>query len=825
MTPDAWQRIKTIFDSVVDLPTVEQAAAVRAACGEEGTVREEVERLLRGHAEAGTFLAEPLLKADPFVTPKEAASADSKSPGDSIGPYRILSVIGKGGMGEVYRATDTRMGRDVAIKIVSERFSERLDHEVRTIAALNHPNICTVYDVGPNYLVMEYLQGNPLTGPLPESEVIKKTEQIISALEAAHARGIVHRDLKPANILVMGDRLKLLDFGVARFSLPMPAPNERLATLTMSPGVIQMESLPSQSATLAEYADDVARRVLSVAGSLVGTPAYMSPEQSLGGSVDARSDIFSFGVVVYELISGRRPFNGDTMISLLGAIQKSEAPPFEASRPLKSLILKCLEKSPADRYQSVAEIRHSLEKVKAAQSDHQPSIAVLPFTMVGVNPEGEYFSEGLTDDVISALSSVNGLKVIARTSIFAFKGRTEDVRSIGETLGVTHLLEGSVRMAGNRIRVLAQLVAAADGTQLWSRRYDRDVTDVFKIQEELSNEIAVGLRLTFTGREKVKAPTHFEAYEAVLEGRHHFLRFDPANQAKALSCFQRALSIDPTYAAAHTGLALFHWGQMVVGVADPRTTMEESVEAAREGLRLDPLNSECHHTLASFYAVHEHNWAAAEQQFKRAIELNPNSPWAYHCKTQYLLAPCGRLEEALADQEQALALDPLSPPVRWCRAVLLECLHKYELEEDAIQRLDELDRNFVAGQWLLVRLRCRQGRFDEGIEIAERLVRNAGRWGMPLGALGTAYASTGRLEEAERILAELQLEHNRESARLYSSFITAAMGRYDDAFRFLAEAIRYCDPLMLVFLRGSSFEKMREDARFNDLWRMLNIPA
>ena len=733
-------------------------------------------------------------------------------PGTRLGPYRLVASIGKGGMGEVYRATDTRMGRDVAIKVVAEQFIERFDREVRAIAALNHPNICTIHDVGPNYLVMEYVDGVPLRGPLSEPTAIQFAMQIAAALDAAHARGIVHCDLKPANMLVSGDRLKLLDFGVAR--------------LASAPRRERMEPvLTASSHALSGSADEAETEQFTVS-NMSGTPAYMSPEQAAGQVVDTRSDIFSFGVVLYELLSGRRPFPGENMNLVLSAIRESEPAPLEASPEVTRLVTRCLRKSPGERFQTMSELRPVLEKAAAALTRKEPSIAVLPFVMTGAGQESEYFSEGLAEDIINALSSVAGLKVMARTSTFAFKDQAQDIRALAEALGVDHVLEGSVRTAGNRIRVNTRLISGRDGLQLWSKRYDRDLIDIFVIQDEISNAIANELKVSLTTQKLVTAPTKsFAAYQAVLQGRYHFYRFSPDDQAKALSHFERAVEIDPNYAAAHTGIALNHWGQMVVGMADPRQAMQRSVAAAREALRLDPANSDAQHILASYYALNDFDWVKAEQHFDRALELNPHSLWAYHCKGIYLLYPLGRLEEAIEGQNQALKIDPLTPAVLANLAIALESLHRTEEEAQVLDRVTQMDPNFVGGQWSLVRFRIRQGRIAEAVELAEILVQKAGRWGMTLAALGAAYAAAGRVDEARQVIAELGLDHNRHSRAFYSFLIAAALDDRDEAFLWAAESIEHRDPIMLSFIWSSAFDKLRDDPRFTGLLRMLKIEA
>jgi len=378
----------------------------------------------------------------------------SLATGTTLGPYVIDALLGAGGMGEVYRARDTRLGRDVAIKVLPQTFAvdpdraRRFDQEAKAVAALNHPNICQIYDVGRlgpettsesgvRYLVLEYVQGIPLRGPLGAEEALRLALQIASALEAAHRRGILHRDLKPANILVTGGSgalsdpptAKLLDFGLAKALLP-----EADVTATTE-------------------------------GTIAGTAAYMSPEQAQGKSIDARSDVFSFGAVLYEILSGRRAFVGDTSVEVLSAVLRDEPGPLGAS-PLASVVRRCLEKDLSRRYQTMAEVRAALEDVARGTRNREPSIAVLPFANLSADKENEYFSDGLAEEIINALTRIPGLKVTARTSAFAFRGKEQDIRKIAETLDVRTVLEGSVRRAGGRIRVSAQLINAADGFHL-----------------------------------------------------------------------------------------------------------------------------------------------------------------------------------------------------------------------------------------------------------------------------------------------------------------------------------------------------------------------
>jgi serine/threonine protein kinase len=356
--------------------------------------------------------------------------------GDKLGPYEILAPIGAGGMGEVWKARDTRLDRVVAIKQLRGQHTTRFEQEARAIAALNHPHICQIHDVGPDYLVLEYIEGQPLSGPVPASDAVRAALQIASALEAAQAKGILHRDLKPGNILMTTTGAKLLDFGLAKL-----------------------------------VSDDNTTQTIGV----FGTPLYMSPEQAEGRELDARSDVFSLGAVLYELLAGRRAFDS------LAAVLRDEPRPSGSSHGLEKIVWRCLRKSPADRFASAAEVRVALEQLGTEPLNHQPSIAVLPFVNMSRDADDEYFSDGLAEEIINFLAQIPGLKVTARTSAFAFKGKPEDIRKIAETLGVAAILEGSVRRSGNRLRVTAQLINAQDGYHLWSQRYDREMADLFDL--------------------------------------------------------------------------------------------------------------------------------------------------------------------------------------------------------------------------------------------------------------------------------------------------------------------------------------------------------
>src|SRR5262245_19706351 len=373
-------------------------------------------------------------------------------------------------MGEVWKARDTRLNRIVAVKRLTARHADRFEQEAHAIAALNHPHICQIHDVGPDYLVLEYIEGRPLYGPLPVTDVLNLGIQIASALAEAHGKGVLHRDLKPANIIVSrssgsdSPTAKLLDFGLAK---------------------------------LVDQDDDATR---TIEGTVLGTAPYMSPEQAEGKLLDARSDIFSFGAVLYEALSGNRAFQGTSTLQVLNAVLHVSPRPLEVLPALERIVRRCLEKDPGLRFQMMSELKAALEETAglqiSARSTESPSVAVLPFADMSPDKDQEWFGDGLAEEIINALTHIPGLKVIARTSAFAFKGRQEDVRRIAQALGVANVLEGSVRKAGNRVRVTAQLITAADGSHLWSDRYDRELADIFAIQDDIAQAITAALKLT-----------------------------------------------------------------------------------------------------------------------------------------------------------------------------------------------------------------------------------------------------------------------------------------------------------------------------------------
>ena len=496
--------------------------------------------------------------------------------GDKLGPYEILGLTGAGGMGEVWKAHDPRVDRVVAIKRLKGEHVERFKREARAIATLNHPHICHLYDVGPDYLVMEYIDGTPIKRPLPVEVAIRLAIQIASALEEAHSKDIIHRDLKPGNILVTqkGDA-KLLDFGLAKLAEPGPC-RDTFSTLTVE---------------------------LTEAGAVVGTVAYMSPEQAQALTVDTRSDIFSFGLVLYEMLSGKRAFSGDTPLATLAAIVKDEPSPLQAPPALERIVKRCLAKQAAQRFQTMTEVRTALEQARQAGnvSQSHPSIAVLPFANMSADKENEYFADGLAEEIINVLAKVSGLQVAARTSSFFFRGKDLEFGEIGRRLNVEHILEGGVRKAGNRIRVTAQLIKVADGFHLWSERYDREMTDIFAIQDEITQAIAGALRIKLSP-EAAPVPRHvpnLRAYEAYLKARDlWFNGARPELLPRFKELLERAIELDPKFALAHSFLGMYYTMQANLSIRPAREVIPLALAAEQEALRVDPSLAEAHALLA-----------------------------------------------------------------------------------------------------------------------------------------------------------------------------------------------------------------------------------
>jgi eukaryotic-like serine/threonine-protein kinase len=741
--------------------------------------------------------------------------------GFRIGPYEILAVLGAGGMGEVYKARDTRLNRFIALKTLPAEKVADVDRKARFLveaqaaSRLNHPNIVTIYEIseenGVCLIAMEYIAGSTLEranagSGLSLKDAMKYAAEIADALAVAHSAGIIHRDLKPANIIITEDgRAKLLDFGLAKLIEPsVPAAEAETATLR------------------------------TVSGAIVGTAAYMSPEQAEGRELDARSDIFSFGLVLYEMLCGQRAFRRDSWISTLAAILHDE-PPFlrdiRASIPpsVEQFVTRCLRKDPAQRFQSMLEIKQALAEAlspavtsSVVTKEESQSIAVLPFVNLSADKENEYFSDGLAEEIINALTKVQELRVIARTSAFAFRGREQDLRSIGQRLRVGTILEGSVRRAGSRIRVTAQLIKIDDESHLWSERYDREMTDIFAIQDDISQAIANVLKVKFAGPHRRAA--NIEAFQSYLKGLYWYQRYNPESLAKAKESFEQALRYDPGYAPACAGLAVFYYGLGALSIKRMIEMAPLAKSAAETALAIDPKLSEAHSVLGLIAGAVEYDWKSAEHHFQAAMAVDPVPPLVRVRYALYFLTPLRRFQEAVAQYKRALETDPLSMMVHFGLAFAFYCQRQYDEAIEHAARAVDLYPDYWLVHFGMALALSQKGSLQQSIASLETTLRLSPSFALATGFLAASYARSGNPGHAEKLMEEVK---QRSSTYYVSpacfSIYHAALGNADKVFEFLQAALAERDPYLTRIDAEPYFDLYRSYPRYRDLLTRMNL--
>lgn len=870
MDAKRWKQIDDLLQSALVLPPVEQEAYLRRACGDDAALQEEVRSLLSSHDKTGSFLQRPAIEVAAQGTvvdaqagaqrsslmPQEnktedfleapavdvaralASSLQHASPpapalqlGATLSHYRVLGKLGAGGMGEVYRAHDVNLGRDVALKVLPKAFTNdpiwlsRFRREAKILAALNHPNIATIYDMndyrGVYLLVMELVPGETLaqrveSGPLGVPQALRIAGQIAEALEAAHAIGIIHRDLKPANAKVTPDgRVKLLDFGLARAS---------------DTGTIEANG---DSATLTDLA--------SKPGLILGTPGYMSPEQARAKQVDKRADIWAFGCVLYELLAGRRAFPGDTFADAIAAIVGVEPDLNALSSAVPAGILgllrRCLQKDPASRLPDIAEARIEIE-----QSLHAPvvtkgrerssaihSLAVLPFGNAGGDPEMEYLSDGLTESIILTLSQLSELRVMAKSSVFQSKGRNEDARAFGRKLGVDTVLTGRVLQRGETLIVSAELVDVERGWQLWGAQYKRGIADIFATEEDIATEISKNLLRKLSAETQNLLARRYtddvEAYQLFLKGRYYWGKRTEDALRKGLSFFRQAIEKDPTYALAYAGIAEGYVPLAFYCHLRPSDAYPKAKAAAQRALEIDPNLLEARTVLAAVKCDYEWDVEGAERELHAGIEWNPSYPRARQALGE-LHTVKKRFAEAIAETRHALELDPLSLHTSAALVMTLYFARQYDDAVEQGRATVEMDPNFYPARFYLALAYQQQRQFSEAAAELEQARILSSNSTLVLASLGGVLATWGRHDDAHKILGELDelSAKGKYVSQVMVAVIQAGLGDRDRALSCLEKARDDRCPWLLRSLAAEArLDSLRGDPRFKSLVHQVGL--
>lgn len=870
MSESRWHQVETIFGEAIKLPPADREEYVRSTCGDNASLFEEVNSLLTAHDSASRFMEEPAVSA---VADEVLGITKEPKKGQVIGHYKILSVLGKGGQGAVYKALDTRLDRTVALKTLPHQFSidetnrKRFQREAKLASSLDHPNICTVHDLteidGAHFIVMQFVEGKNVRQlvdgrPLELKSALKIAIQVCDALAAAHARGIIHRDIKAHNIVITGDgNVKILDFGLAK-------------------------TTGENSADLTE---------LTVPGSPYGTPTYAAPEQSRGETVDHRADIFSTGVLLYEMLTGTWAFPGKTAMDVRHAVlyddpkTVAEVRAEEVPADLQAVVDRALAKDPAERFRHISEMRDALADVLRALPGGETSetsrflqgfrprhlrprnnvakgllaaaalllvvfggfaiyrsfssnaainqkainsVAVLPFVNESHDPNAEYLSDGISESLINDLSQLPALKVSPRNTVFRYKEKNSEAMIVGRELGVGAVLTGSLRQMGDRISIYVELVDVAENRQIWGQQFIRKFADVFELQRDITREVLSQLRLKLTGEQQkliVKQPTTDpEAYRLYLLGRHQAVKMTKESLEKGIKYLEQAIELDPNYALAYSGLA-FYYVQSLDQIMPPEEAMPKSKQAALKAIELDSSLAEAHVSLAFIYWQYEWDWEKAETEYKRAMELAPENS-ENRAAFGFFLTLMGRFDQGITELKEASRLNPLSIETGLYVPPSYYFARRYDLSLEKSREGLESTPDFWLLHLIAGRALEQKGDLKAATEeylTARKIEDNTSEILMDLGRI---YARSGKKAEAMKILQTL---NERKAGGGYVSpfqigMVYIGLGDKTKALDELEKAYEARSWYMSWLKTAPELDPLRGEPRYAELLKRMNFP-
>ena len=819
MTPERWQQIKALLESALERNPGERNAFLNDACAGDTALRSEVEALLDSHARSGDFMESPA-----YAVMAGSLTDTDLIPGSAIGPYEVINRLGAGGMGDIYLAQDTRLGRKVVLKALPTAFTKdservrRFQLEARAASSLNHPNIITIYEIGQldqlHYIATEFIDGETLRERMAKAEMtiadaVEIAINVATALLAAHEAGIVHRDIKPENIMLRTDKVvKVLDFGLAKLTESKPMISEASTLFQTQQGIV------------------------------MGTAPYMSPEQARGFAVDPRTDIWSLGAVVYEMVAGQPPFEGPTNSDVIASILSRDPVPLVRYRPevpteLEWIVKKALRKDREERYQTsrefLADLRTLSERPRQSRIGID-SLAILPLVQNSPDQSMEYLSDGISESMINALSQLPDLRVMAWSTVSQYKGKQIDPRQVGRELDVRAVLTGRVMQSADNMVVKVEMVDTSDGSRLWGGGCSCNPAEILDIETQIQCEISEKLlhRLTSEERKQLtRRPTdNVEAYHAYLKGRYCWNKRTDEDVKKAIDYFKKAIDADATYALAYVGLADSYLvlGGFGIATLAPKDAFPKAREAVERALAIDDTLAEAHASLGYCLANYDWNLAAAQREFKRALELKPGYAIAHHWYGFLYLAAIARLDEAIAESERALELDPLSLTVGSNIGLLFYLARRSDEALDHFRRNLEMDRGFVYTHWEMGLAYEQCGRYDEAIAAFQKAIALSGTSTLPRALLARTYALCGRKGEARALLDEL----TELSAQTYVSpyrvaAVYSALGDKNRAFKWLEHAIEARDGWLTWLAVDPVVDSLRSDKRFSDLLNRVGL--